>query len=150
MSSSSVSQTQYRNNAPTVQDNENPIVGGRNQFGELNAGGNLSVGDRAVAGSTLGNKNTISMLDGGAIEQAFSFGSGTVEQVLDLAASAFSNASQAQGTLLDILDRQSSSAADTAEDAANPEAATEKRNQMLLFGFGALLVLVYVIQKRGK
>ena len=138
MSSYSTSKTRNYSYTPVVQDNENPLV--------ITGSSGTELGDAYVRGNlSLGTGASINTLDGGAIEKAFDFSSGSVEKVLDLAATAFSNAQQAQGSLLDILSQQSA----TAADSADPEAATEKRTQILLLGFGALLVVAYVM-KRGK
>ena len=148
MSSYSTSRTQNVNAPVTANEEVSGAVGGRAQAGWVNnQDGNVSVGDRVIGGnvSLSGEKSVLNMLDGGAIEKAFNFAGGSVEQVLDLAATAFSNAQQAQGSLLDILGQQSQNAA----NAADPEGATEKRNMLLLVGFGALLVMAYVM-KRGK
>lgn len=107
--------------------------------------------------STVGNKNSnigglaglnygsINLLDGGAIGKSFDFARGSVEQVLDLAATAFANANNSQGTILDILDRQATATA----EANDPENASQKRNQMLMIGLGAMVVVVILFGRKG-
>lgn len=141
MGSKSWSTTSYQSTPVSNQDSDNALTlaGTRNQTGQYVAQGSLSnIGDKLIQGN-VGANSSVSVLDGGAISNAFDFAA----KVADLV-------SKANVDALGFAERAGQSAMAYVDDSTNADSKAEKQTNYTLWVLAGLgLAFMYFKYGRG-